>query len=67
MAAVVVGFGGLRVAVYPESAIMDDRFFGYSDESQLFIAIALGYFVWDLVACVRYRWGAGFTMHGGSL
>ena len=66
-AAVVVGLGGLRVVVYPESTIMDDRFFGYSDLSQMFIAIALGYFVWDLVACVRHRWGAGFTVHGGFL
>jgi hypothetical protein len=65
-AAVAVGFGSLRVVVSPDPAILEDRFFGYSDESQLFIAIALGYFVWDLVACIRHSWGAGFIVHGAS-
>ena len=62
--AVVVGLGGLWVVVSPAASIMDDRFFGYSDESQLFIAIALGYFVWDLAACIRHGWDAGFIVHG---
>ena len=65
-AAVVVGVGSLRVVFSPDPAILDDRFFGYSDESQLFIAIALGYFVWDIVACIRHSWGAGFILHGAS-
>lgn len=63
-AALVVGLGGLWVVVAPAGNVFDDRFFGYSDESQLFISIACGYFVWDLVACIRYGWGLGFTVHG---
>ena len=44
-AALVVGLGSLWVVLDPPAPIVDDRFFGYSDESQLFISIAFGYFI----------------------
>lgn len=38
--------------------------FGFSEESQFFYSISVGYFLWDTIICIYYRWGFEFLIHG---
>jgi len=38
--------------------------FGFSAESQFFYSISVGYFLWDTIICIYYRWGFEFLIHG---
>jgi len=46
----------------PELAVQDANgnwrynHFGFSAESQYFFSISIGYFLWDFIICIYYRW-----------
>jgi hypothetical protein len=61
---VVVSAGCLPIVLAPPASLVDNPLLGYSDESQFYIAIALGYFLWDIVISIACGWGPGFIVHG---
>jgi hypothetical protein len=64
--AVVISAGCLPIVLSPPLPLVENPVLGYSEKSQLFISIALGYFVWDVVVSVRQGWGLGYIAHGPS-
>jgi hypothetical protein len=65
MAGMIQSVGCLRVLMaLPASAAYDSHmFYEFSEQSQLQISIAVGFFVWDLIVCV-YDWSPAFIAHG---
>ncbi len=49
-----------------DQALMDDHKFGYSTLGYTTMAIAVGYFLWDMAICIVHfkEFGVGFFLHG---
>ena len=56
-----------RVYLAPDATISatagGDPIFGFSPRAQLVFTFSCAFFVWDVIVCVRDRWGAGFLAH----
>lgn len=49
------------------ASLKADKVFGYSPEGGRLAGVAVGYFIWDTILCLRYWkvFGASFLVHGG--
>lgn len=61
--AIVVCYGSILLMLNPGEALTKDEVNGYEPRAQLYIGIAMGYFIWDTCVCVWYNWGWGFLLH----
>lgn len=58
----------LSLPLFGDKVLAADRIYGYTPYSGFVSAMALGYFVWDIIICTKYinMFGIGFLVHGLS-
>eukprot|EP01104_Vermistella_antarctica_P014063 TRINITY_DN4365_c0_g1_i3.p1 TRINITY_DN4365_c0_g1~~TRINITY_DN4365_c0_g1_i3.p1 ORF type:complete len:315 (+),score=74.34 TRINITY_DN4365_c0_g1_i3:79-1023(+) len=59
-----IAWGLIPGYIWPEQALIDDPFYGYSESGAFFFSISTGYFLWDVIVC--YDWGFAYTVHAWS-
>eukprot|EP01104_Vermistella_antarctica_P021479 TRINITY_DN9726_c0_g1_i1.p1 TRINITY_DN9726_c0_g1~~TRINITY_DN9726_c0_g1_i1.p1 ORF type:complete len:363 (+),score=61.80 TRINITY_DN9726_c0_g1_i1:187-1275(+) len=48
--------------IWPSAAIADN-IYGYDPVSAFFFSVSTGYFLWDVLISIKFRWGWAFIMH----
>lgn len=59
----IAGYVAFYAAIYPEQSTLDDLIYGYSSFAQYVYIFSSGYFLWDIIICVYYKYW-GFLAHG---
>ncbi|KAI8871961.1 DUF887-domain-containing protein [Ramicandelaber brevisporus] len=58
----------LAIPVLSDANLNSDHIYGYSHDGGVLVATTCGYFLWDVLICLRYvnKFGIGFVLHGAS-